>query len=310
MSDIRHFIDIANLSPQDLRLIIDWAKSDKLTRKGMPKGMVNSQKPLQNYSLAMIFGKPSTRTRVSFEMAMHQLGGSVLCLNQNDMQLGRGECISDTAKVLSNYVDIVMIRTSRHEDVIELAKHSHIPVINGLTAHSHPCQIIADIMTCETYKGDIKKKKVAWIGDGNNVAVSWIQAACLLDFELYLAVPKEFYPSQYVLDWMQDKKNIHFVKDPKDAVSGAVAVNTDCWFSMSDDPKTKTQREQLLQPYQVTQELMSQTDNGIFLHCLPAYRDKEVCTKVIDGVQSVVFEQAENRLYAQKAILQWCLKKV
>jgi len=305
---IRHFLDLADLSAADLRGLIDSAHSRKAARAGFAKAAPDNDAPLVGRILAMLFDKPSTRTRVSFDLAMRQLGGQVLVLNQSDMQIGRGEALADTAQVLSRYVDALMIRTSAHEQLVELATHATIPVINGLTHFSHPCQLVADIMTVEEHCGAIKGRKIAWLGDGNNVAVSWIHAACLLDFELHLAVPDAFRPPQIVLDWAATHKaQVVIGTDPKAAVQGACAVTTDCWVSMSDDPTTTAKREEAFLPYQVTESLMALSDNAIFLHCLPAYRGKEVAAQVIDGARSVIFDEAENRTHAQKAILHYCL---
>lgn len=303
----KHFLDIGDLDKDALRGILDAGHARKAARQGLPKGALDTDAPLQGRILAMLFDKPSTRTRVSFDVAMRQLGGSTLVLNQADMQLGRGEPLSDTAQVLSRYVDAMMVRTGAHENIIELANHASVPVINGLTARSHPCQIIADIMTFEEHRGSIEGKKIAWLGDGNNVSVSWIHAAALLRFELHLAVPDAFAPPQEVIDWAQGQgASITIDNDAESAVKGAVAVTTDCWVSMSDDTDTAAKRAQAFLPYQVTEELMSLGDEAIFLHCLPAYRGKEVVAEVIDGARSVIFDEAENRAHAQKAILHWC----
>jgi len=258
--------------------------------------------------LILIFEKPSTRTRVSFDVAMRQLGGQTLALNHTDLQVGRGEPISDTAKVLSRYVDAIMIRANKHETLTELAEHSSVPVINGLTDRTHPCQIVADIMTFEEAKGPIRGRRIAWTGDGNNVAASWIQAAARLDFKLALACPPQLNPENKVLDWAKrEGADIFLTDDPNEAVDGADCVVTDTWISMgqqNDAPR----RKQLLGPYAVDEQLMQKAaPKAIFMHCLPAYRGHEVSAAVIDGPQSVVWDEAENRLHAQKAILAWCL---
>lgn len=303
----RHFIDLADLRPKDIRQILDTAHARKAARAGFSRGRKDDDMPLDGKILAMVFDKPSTRTRVSFDLAMRQLGGQTMVLNQSDMQLGRGEELSDTAQVLSRYVDAIMVRTGPHENLIELAAHAAIPVINGLTAFSHPCQILADIMTFEEHRGPVEGRKIAWLGDGNNVSVSWIQAATLLGFELHLAVPDMFRPPSDVLDWAAAQGgNVHVGNDPQAAVSGAAAVNADCWVSMSDDPDTAAARAAAFAPYQVTADLMTLGDDAVFLHCLPAYRGNEVTAAVIDGPQSVIFDEAENRNHAQKAILTWC----
>lgn len=307
---LRHFLDLSDLTSQDIRGIVDAAHARKKNRAGLPNGAVDADMPLKGHLLAMVFDKPSTRTRVSFDLAIRQLGGQSLVLNQNDMQLGRGEPLSDTAQVLSGYVDVMMVRTGPHENILELAKYASIPVINGLTAFSHPCQIIADIMTFEEHRGPIEGRKIAWMGDGNNVAVSWIHAAALLGFELHLAVADAFRPPEDVVAWAVSKgARITVDTDAKAAANGAAAINADCWVSMSDDPETATKRAEAFQSFQVTQELMDLGDDAIFMHCLPAYRGNEVTAEVIDGASSVVFDEAANRNHAQKAILNWCLGK-
>jgi ornithine carbamoyltransferase len=258
--------------------------------------------------LILIFEKPSTRTRVSFDVAMRQLGGQALALNHTDLQIGRGEPISDTAKVLSRYVDAIMLRASKHETLTELAEHATVPVINGLTDRTHPCQIVADIMTFEERVGPIKGRKVAWSGDGNNVAASWIQAAARLGFRLSLACPPQLKPARSVVDWArQNGGDVELTDDPEAAVAGADCVVTDTWISMGQQDETR-RRKQLLAPYAVDAQLMKKAGRGaIFMHCLPAYRGNEVAAAVIDGPQSAVWDEAENRLHAQKAILAWCL---
>jgi ornithine carbamoyltransferase len=259
--------------------------------------------------LVMIFEKPSTRTRVSFDVAMRQLGGQTIALNHTDLQLGRGETIADTARVLSRYCDAIMIRANKHESVVELAANASVPVINGLTDKSHPCQVIADVMTFEESKGPIAGHTVAWIGDGNNVAASWVHAAARFDFALRIACPPQLKPEKAVLDWArQEGGKILVTDDPAEAAKGADGVVTDTWISMghTDGPR----RKQMLGAYAVDESLMKKASAGaIFMHCLPAYRGHEVSAEVIDGPQSVVFEEAENRLHAQKAILAWCLGK-
>jgi ornithine carbamoyltransferase len=254
----------------------------------------------------MIFEKNSTRTRVSFEVAMVELGGHALFLSGNELQLGRGETVADTALVLSRYVDAIMLRCHSHEKLTELAKNSSVPVINGLTEFSHPCQILADILTFEENLGDITGKTIAWVGDGNNVAQSWIQAAALFGCKLNIACPPALAPLPEVLAWAQERgTEIMVTRSPKEAVLGADAVITDTWVSMGD-VQAEAQIA-LLTPYQVNAELMKKAaKNAIFLHCLPAHRGEEVTAEVIDGVQSKIFDEAENRLHAQKAILLWC----
>jgi ornithine carbamoyltransferase len=258
--------------------------------------------------LMLIFEKPSTRTRVSFDVAMRQLGGQTIALNHTDLQIGRGEPISDTAKVLSRYVDAIMVRANKHETLTELAEHATVPVINGLTDRTHPCQIVADILTFEERLGPIKGRKVAWSGDGNNVAASWIQAAARLGFKLALACPPQLNPDRSILDWAKRHGgDIELTDDPDEAVAKADCVVTDTWVSMGQQEETR-RRKQLLSPYAVDAALMRKAARGaIFMHCLPAYRGNEVSAAVIDGPQSAVWDEAENRLHAQKAILAWCL---
>jgi len=255
----------------------------------------------------MIFEKPSTRTRVSFDVAMRQLGGQTIGLNGADLQLGRGEPISDTARVLSRYVDAIMIRANMHETVTELAANATVPVINGLTEKSHPCQIMADIMTFEERLGPIGGQSVAWVGDGNNVAVSWMHAAARLGFKLRIACPAQLKPEASMIEWVKrEGADVLVTDNPEEAVAGASCVVTDTWVSMGQTDATR--RKQLLGPYAVDDRLMNRAGkDAIFMHCLPAYRGHEVTSEVIDGPRSVVFDEAENRLHAQKAILAWCL---
>lgn len=305
-----HFLDIKDLPGDVLRHILDTAKSWKRARAGLPKGAVDEGAPLSGHALAMIFEKSSTRTRISFEMAMQQLGGSSVILQGGTMQLGRGETIADTAKVMSRYVDAIMIRANTHDAVIELAAEGDVPIINALTDRSHPCQIMADVMTIEEHIGDIKGRKLAWLGDGNNVATSLIEAAVRFDFALTLGCPDEFAPYDDVLAWAEEEGgDITVVDNAADAVLGAEAVFTDTWVSMGDD-KTGI-RMKALEPFQVNTDLMAKAlPDALFLHCLPAHRGEEVTNSVIDGPQSVVWDEAENRLHVQKAILAWCLGKI
>jgi ornithine carbamoyltransferase len=302
----RHFLDIDQLGAGTLRRILDMARTMKKAGKRVPAKL--RPEGIADAVLILIFEKPSTRTRVSFDVAMRQLGGQTLALNHTDLQVGRGEPISDTAKVLSRYVDAIMIRANKHETLIELAEHASVPVINGLTDRTHPCQIVADIMTFEEAIGPIKGRRVAWAGDGNNVACSWIQAAAQLDFELALACPPQLNPEKSVMDWAREKgARIELTDDPAEAVAGADCVVTDTWVSMGQQLEA-SRRNQLLGPYAVDEKLMKKAArDAIFMHCLPAYRGHEVTTGVIDGPRSVVWDEAENRLHAQKAILAWCL---
>jgi ornithine carbamoyltransferase len=255
----------------------------------------------------MIFDKPSTRTRVSFDVAMRQLGGDVILLTGQDMQLGRGESIPDTARVLSRYVDAIMIRTLEHKQLLELARYATVPVINGLTRLSHPCQVMADVMTFEEHRGPIKGKTVAWTGDANNVLASWMHAAERFAFQLRVATPPELAPRKPLLDWVRSSgAAISVGSDPELAVKGADCIVTDTWVSMGD--KNGARRHNLLKPYQVNARLMAKAKpDAIFMHCLPAHRGDEVTSDVMDGPHSVVFDEAENRLHAQKGILAWCL---
>ena len=298
----RHFIDLADIDAATLSHLLAHAARLKKERAA---GEFSS--PLSHKKLAMIFEKNSTRTRVSFEVAMTELGGHVLSFNGSELQLGRGETVSDTAQVLSRYVDVIMLRCHSHEKLLELAENAAVPVINGLTEYSHPCQILADIMTFEENLGDINGKVIAWVGDGNNVSHSWMQAACLLGAEMRVACPKELAPLPDVEKWARARgAKLTIDTDPKKAVAGAHAVITDTWVSMGD-PDAEAQMR-LLAPYQVNDQLMRYAHkDAIFLHCLPAHRGEEVTPEVIDGPQSRVFDEAENRLHVQKAILLWCL---
>ena len=303
----KHFLDLSDHGTETLRAIIEDAKARKAAR-GLkrPKGMPDDDQPLQGRTLAMIFDKQSTRTRISFDMAARQLGGSTLMLTGGEMQLAREETIADTARVISRYVDAIMIRLLDHEMVEELALNASIPVINGLTKWSHPCQIMADVLTFEEHRGPIAGAKVAWTGDGNNVLTSLIHAAVKFGFRLDIAGPRELPVDQEVRDWAASSDLVRFGTDPEAAVKDADCVVTDTWVSMGDDNATK--RRTLLKPYQVNRALMSlAAKDAIFLHCLPAHRGDEVTDEVIDGPQSVVFDEAENRLHAQKAILAWAL---
>ena len=295
----RHFLDLTDIAPEALRAIIEDSRTMKRHRR--------AGRPLAGRMLAMIFDKPSTRTRVSFDVAMRQLGGDTLVLTGQDMQLGRGETIADTARVLSRYVDAIMIRTLDHDMLAELALYATVPVINGLTRRSHPCQIMADVMTFEEHSGPIRGRKVAWTGDANNVLASWMHAARQFEFELAVATPQELAPGKPLLDWVASSRaDIRIGHDPECAVAAADCIVTDTWVSMGD--RDGTRRHNLLKPYQVNAALMAQARaDALFMHCLPAHRGEEVTDEVIDGPQSVVFDEAENRLHAQKGILAWCL---
>lgn len=303
----KHFIDLADFDSATLKGLIADARARKLARKDMPRGTVDADRPLDGRVLALIFDKQSTRTRISFDVGMRQLGGSTLMMSGNDLQLAHEETIADTARVLSRYVDAVMIRLLDHEMVRELADNSTIPVINGLTRISHPCQVMADVMTFEEHRGPIKGATVAWSGDSNNVLTSWVHAAARFGFKLRVASPKELSARESLRAWARGAgADVQFGGDAEKAVAGADCVVSDAWVSMGDEDSTK--RHNLLKAYQVNAYLMGRAaKDAIFMHCLPAHRGEEVTDDVIDGPQSVVFDEAENRLHAQKAILAWCL---
>ena len=300
----RHFLDLSGFSGAELRRMLDLSSALKSRRR---KGEVPAERPLAGKMLAMVFDKPSTRTRVSFDVGMRELGGDTIILTGKEMQLGRGESIADTARVLSRFVDAIMIRILDHETLVELAENATVPVINGLTKISHPCQILADILTFEEHRGPIGGRTVAWSGDSNNVLNSWMEASARFDFHLNVATPPELPPDPRVLDAARRQgAAITVTSDPFAAVAEADAVVTDCWVSMGDEEAGH--RHNLLQPYQVNARLMQAAGRApIFMHCLPAHRGEEVTDDVIDGPQSVVFDEAENRLHAQKGILAWCL---
>ncbi len=302
----RHFLDISDLTTADLRAIVDDAHARKAARKGWTQGRVDADAPTKDRVLAMIFEKNSTRTRFSFDAAMRQLGGDVIISTASDMQIGRGETIEDTAKVLSRMVDAIMIRANRHDDVERLAKSSTIPVINGLTNKSHPCQILADIQTIEEYRGRIEGKTLAWVGDGNNMCTSFIHAAARFGFTLNIGCPDAYKPAMEALVFASESRaQVTVTSDPYAAVKGADVVMADTWVSMGD--LDHDERLEALAPYQVNADLMKAAKpDALFLHCLPAHRGEEVTDEVIDGPQSVVWDEAENRIHAQKAILAWC----
>jgi ornithine carbamoyltransferase len=294
----RHFLDLDQFDSAELRRILDLGFAYKNGRR---------DRPLAGKTLAMIFEKPSTRTRVSFEVAMRHLGGDTIFLDAADTQLGRGETVADTARVLSRYVDAIMIRTNQPKKLEELACHATVPVINGLTDSSHPCQLMADVMTLQEKKGPLAGKVVAWSGDGNNVAASWVHAAVRFGFTLRLACPEELSPPQRLFEWARREGNgVRLTAEPLEAVTGADCVVTDTWISMGDDASVN--RHNMLAPYRVDERLMAQAKaDAIFMHCLPVKRGQEVTAGVVDGPQSVVWDEAENRLHAQKGILAWCL---
>ncbi|SHH37768.1 ornithine carbamoyltransferase [Cognatiyoonia sediminum] len=297
-----HFLDIHTTSQSDLRTIIDSAHSMKTARNGRPKGAKDDDQPLAGHMVALIFEKPSTRTRISFDVGVRQLGGETMVLSGADMQLGHGETIADTARVLSRYVDLIMMRTFEEDTLLEMAEYASIPVINGLTNRTHPCQIMADVMTFEEHRGPIKGKKVVWSGDGNNVFASFAHAAKQFDFDLVFTGPEPLDPEP-ALDGLYST-----VRNPQEAVEGADLVVTDTWVSMHDPQSARERRHNQLRGYQVNDELMSHAnDDALFMHCLPAHRDDEATSSVMDGPHSVIFDEAENRLHAQKAIMRHCL---
>ena len=296
----KHFLDLDSINADELRSIINHAKDLKNGRTGLDR-------PLAGKALAMIFEKPSTRTRVSFEIGMKQLGGDVVVLNNSELQTGRGESISDTARVLSRYVDCIMMRTFEREKIVEMAEFATVPVINGLTNSSHPCQLLADVMAFEEHLGPIQGKTVAWSGDGNNMASSWIHAAVKFDFNLRIACPKNHSPDAALFDWAKiNNGSIEIFEEPLEAVNNADCVVTDTWTSMGDGKKSPHNQ---MAAYQVNEKMMHEASpDAVFMHCLPAHRGEEVTEEVIDGPQSIVWDEAENRLHTQKAILLWCLK--
>ena len=303
MSAPKHFLDLHRVDAATLRSILDLGSAIK-AGKHMSDG---DTQILSGKSLAMIFEKPSTRTRVSFEIGMKQLGGHVVVMDGQGSQLGRGETVADTARVLSRYVDAIMIRTDDPNKLDELASYASVPVINGLTDDSHPCQLMADVMTYEEHRGPIKGKKVVWCGDGNNMAASFVHAAQRFEFALSLAMPEELSLDQGVIDWARGEgADITITRDADEACTDADLIVTDTWVSMGD--KDADARHKLLQPYQVDSRRMGLAhDNAVFMHCLPAHRDEEATTEVLDGPQSVIWDEAENRLHAQKGILAWCM---
>ena len=300
---LRHFLDLTDIPRTDLRRMIEKSRALKSDWAG---DRAAAAKPLAGRSLAMIFDRPSTRTRVSFDLAMRQLGGDTIMLTGQEMQLGRGETVADTARVLSRFVDAIMIRILDHASLLELARHATVPVINGLTRASHPCQVMADVMTFEEHRGSIQGKTVAWTGDSNNVLASWMHAAAQFEFRLNVATPPQLAPPKALRDWAEASgAAIVIGEDAEEAAAGADCVVTDTWVSMGD--KNGGKRHNLLKPYQVNARLMAHAkSDAIFLHCLPAHRGEEVTDEVIDGPQSAVFDEAENRLHAQKGILAWC----
>jgi len=304
-----HFLDIHKTDPVDLRNMLTQAQRMKDARAGQPKGMPDVDQPLAGHMVALIFEKPSTRTRVSFDVGVRQMGGQTMVLSGTDMQLGHGESIADTARVLSRYVDMIMIRTFEEHTLLEMAENASVPVINGLTNRTHPCQIMADVMTFEEHRGPIKGKKVVWCGDGNNVCASFVHAAGQLGFDLVFCGPQTLDPERGFVEAARAKGvDITLIRDPAEAVKGADLVVADTWISMHDSQTTKERRHNQLRGYQVDEALMAHAKpDALFMHCLPAHREEEVTSAVMDGPHSVVFDEAENRLHAQKAVMRWCL---
>lgn len=306
---MNHFLDIHKTDADDLRSMITQADAMKQARMGRPKAALDDDKPLAGRMVAMIFDKPSTRTRVSFDVGVRQMGGQTMVLSGKDMQLGHGETIADTARVLSRYVDMIMIRTFDETILTEMAEFSDVPVINGLTDRTHPCQIMADVLTFEEHRGPIAGKKVVWTGDGNNVCASFLHAAGQFGFDLTFTGPAQFDPEEEFMGFARQKGSTIVVeRDPFKAVEGADLVVADTWISMHDSQSAKERRHNLLRPYQVNAELMSHAKpDALFMHCLPAHREEEATSEIMDGPSSVIFDEAENRLHAQKAIMRWCL---
>ncbi len=306
-----HFLDINKTSVEDLRGMIDHAQTMKTARYGRPRGALDDEAPLKDHMVALIFEKPSTRTRVSFDVGVRQMGGQTMVLSGSEMQLGHGETVADTARVLSRYVDLIMIRTFEEATLVEMAEHATVPVINGLTNRTHPCQIMADILTFEEHRGPITGKKVVWCGDGNNVFASFAHAAGKFGFDLTFSGPETLDPEMLFVEEARNVGvNVEIERDPIKAVAGADLVVTDTWVSMHDAPSARERRHNQLRPYQVNDALMTHANSGaLFMHCLPAHRNEEATNDVMDGSNSVIFDEAENRLHAQKAIMRWCLGK-
>jgi ornithine carbamoyltransferase len=306
---MQHFLDINQIDQQHLRGILDDATRIKTARAELPKGTLDKEQPLAGQMVALIFEKPSTRTRVSFDLGVRQMGGQTMVLSGSEMQLGHGETIADTARVLSRYVDLIMIRTFEEATLLEMAEYATVPVINGLTNRTHPCQIMADIMTYEEHRGPIRGKRVVWTGDGNNVCASFIHAAGQFGFDFVFSGPATLDPEAgFVTEARAKGVKIEIMRDVAAAVRGADLLVTDTWISMHDSQTARERRHNQLRPYQVNDALMAEAKpDSLFMHCLPAHRNEEVTSSVMDGSHSVVFDEAENRLHAQKAIMRWCL---
>ena len=307
---MRHFLDLSDVPAAELRAILDGAAAMKRARAGRPRGAPDAEAALAGRVVALVFEKPSTRTRVSFDVGVRQLGGETLVLSGSEMQLGHGETIADTARVLSRFVDMVMIRTFDPATLTELAEHATVPVINGLTDASHPCQIMADVMTYEEHRGPIAGARVVWSGDGNNVCASLLHAAGQFGFDFVFTGPQAYDPSPEAVAFAREKgSKVEIERDPMRAVAGADLIVTDTWLSMHDPQSARERRHALLRPYQVNGRLMAAAKpEALFMHCLPAHREEEVTNAVMDGPNSVVFDEAENRLHVQKAIMRWCVR--
>ncbi len=306
---MNHFLDIHKTDPAALRAMIDGAAAMKAARGNAPRATPDAEQPLANRMVALIFEKPSTRTRVSFDVGVRQMGGQTMVLSGNDMQLGHGETIADTARVLSRYVDMIMIRTFDEAVLTEMAEYASVPVINGLTDRTHPCQIMADVLTFEEHRGPIRGKKVVWAGDGNNVCASWLHAAAQFGFDLTFTGPVQLDPEMEFVGLARNAGvTVTIERDPARAVEGADLIVADTWVSMHDAQSARERRHNMLRPYQVNRALMDRArPDALFMHCLPAHREEEVTSEVMDGPNSVVFDEAENRLHAQKAVMRWCL---
>ncbi len=304
-----HFLDIHTTDAAALRTILDQAAAMKTARDGAPRATPDAEQPLANRMVALIFEKPSTRTRISFDLGVRQMGGQTMVLSGSELQLGHGETIADTARVLSRFVDLIMIRTFEESVLHEMADHATVPVINGLTNESHPCQIMADVMTFQEHRGPIAGRKVVWSGDGNNVCSSFLHAAGQLGFDLTFTGPEALDPDPAAVAFARGKgSTVTLTRDPFEAVRGADLVVTDTWVSMHDSQSTRERRHNLLRGYQVNEALMAAAKpDALFMHCLPAHREEEVTNAVMDGPQSVIWDEAENRLHAQKAIMRYCL---
>ncbi|MCE0505115.1 MULTISPECIES: ornithine carbamoyltransferase [unclassified Roseivivax] len=306
---MNHFLDIHKTDPAELRAILDAARRIKTARDGAPKASPDAEQPLAGHMVALIFEKPSTRTRVSFDVGVRQMGGETMVLSGSDLQLGHGETIADTARVLSRFVDLIMIRTFDESVLTEMAEFAEVPVINGLTDRTHPCQIMADILTYEEHRGPIAGKKVVWSGDGNNVCSSWLHAAAQFGFDFTFTGPVQLDPEMEFVGLARNQGvTVGIERDPKKAVENADLVVTDTWVSMHDAQSARERRHNMLRPYQVNADLMAAAKpDALFMHCLPAHREEEVTSEVMDGPASVIWDEAENRLHAQKAIMRWCL---